>query len=613
MMMTEAAHRMGVKVAVLDPNSSCSAASVLSRTDLFKSGNFNNPDDVLDFIKECKPTVVTADIEHINTDALKNVEAVVKVYPKPATIERIKDKYRQKVVFSAKSLPTPGFRAVDSLETLKRVIEDWGGKYPVILKTRCNAYDGRGNYVIRSESDLQPALTALCPDYKAGTMPTDRLYVESFVPYAIEVSIMVVKQHRSVFAFPVVESLHVNSILRVVSTPTRLSSSVEAEAVALAKKAVDALSEHTDDAGIFGVEMFVDRETGKLLLNEVAPRPHNSGHYSLAGTNNSQFEMHLRAILGLPVHDVPLQSGAAVMLNILGFGSSEEDIAKVRALLTGAFSPSPTSSSARASVYFYQKYPWNKDRKIGHINVTAETVEQCLDEILSFPNVDEMIGLPAAPEGHRALLAHYKTTKKMLQTTFGSTGNEHAKIAFVEPNTKHSSPSPSSTPLVGVIMGSDSDLPKMKAACEMLEKMKVPFEVSIVSAHRTPDRLVEYAKNAVERGIHVIIAGAGGAAHLPGMVASMTPLPVIGVPIQIEPLLGLDSMLSILQMPAGIPVATVAINNSTNAALLAIRILSTTFPQYHTGMVEYQEGLESAVLNKAQRLDTMGWKDYKPM
>lgn len=134
----------------------------------------------------------------------------------------------------------------------------------------------------------------------------------------------------------------------------------------------------------------------------------------------------------------------------------------------------------------------------------------------------------------------------------------------------------SAKPRVGIIMGSDSDLPTMEAAARVCEEFDVAHEVRVVSAHRTPDGMARYAKTAQRRGLQVIIAGAGGAAHLPGMVASMTSLPVIGVPIETKTLKGLDSLLSIAQMPAGIPVATVAIGNGTNAGLLAIRILAAS-------------------------------------
>ncbi|GAB4128890.1 MAG: 5-(carboxyamino)imidazole ribonucleotide mutase [Fimbriimonadaceae bacterium] len=135
-----------------------------------------------------------------------------------------------------------------------------------------------------------------------------------------------------------------------------------------------------------------------------------------------------------------------------------------------------------------------------------------------------------------------------------------------------------STPLVGILMGSDSDLPTMQPAADALEEFGIPYELEVVSAHRTPKRMFDYAQSARARGLRIIIAGAGGAAHLPGMVASLTPLPVIGVPVESYPLKGMDSLLSIVQMPKGVPVATVAIGNGRNAGLLAVRILATTDP-----------------------------------
>ena len=164
--------------------------------------------------------------------------------------------------------------------------------------------------------------------------------------------------------------------------------------------------------------------------------------------------------------------------------------------------------------------------------------------------------------------------------------------------------------MIGIIMGSDSDLPVMKHAAEILDQFQVEYEITIVSAHRTPERMFEYAKKAEERGIKVIIAGAGGAAHLPGMVASLTHLPVIGVPVKTSSLNGLDSLLSIVQMPAGIPVATVAINNSKNAALLALSILSTSNEGIAKKLKEYKEGLKNMVLEKAQKLEEIGYKKY---
>jgi 5-(carboxyamino)imidazole ribonucleotide mutase len=154
------------------------------------------------------------------------------------------------------------------------------------------------------------------------------------------------------------------------------------------------------------------------------------------------------------------------------------------------------------------------------------------------------------------------------------------------------------SPLVGVIMGSDSDLKVMQAAIDALDEFDVPREVRVVSAHRTPAAMTEYARTAVERGLQVIIAGAGGAAHLPGMVASMTPLPVIGVPVPLTHLDGLDSMLSIVQMPAGVPVATVAIGNARNAGVLAVRILAISDDTLRDRMARFQATLADAVREK---------------
>ncbi|CAM4240289.1 5-(carboxyamino)imidazole ribonucleotide mutase [Nocardia ninae] len=161
-----------------------------------------------------------------------------------------------------------------------------------------------------------------------------------------------------------------------------------------------------------------------------------------------------------------------------------------------------------------------------------------------------------------------------------------------------------SNPQVGLIMGSDSDWPTMEAAAEALAEFGIRFEVGVVSAHRTPQRMLDYAREAADRGLQVIIAGAGGAAHLPGMVASATPLPVIGVPVPLKYLDGMDSLLSIVQMPAGVPVATVSIGGARNAGLLAVRILAAHDPDLRARMVQFQAGLEKMVLEKDQALRT---------
>ncbi|MCS7029759.1 MAG: 5-(carboxyamino)imidazole ribonucleotide mutase [Bacteroidia bacterium] len=163
---------------------------------------------------------------------------------------------------------------------------------------------------------------------------------------------------------------------------------------------------------------------------------------------------------------------------------------------------------------------------------------------------------------------------------------------------------------VGIIMGSDSDLPIMQEAAILLDEFEVSYELTIVSAHRTPFRMVEYARDAHKRGLKVIIAGAGGAAHLPGMTASITPLPVIGVPIKTQSLNGLDSLYSIVQMPNGVPVATVAINAAKNAALLAVQILATSNQSLLEKMIRYKSNMQSHVEKTAYRLEEMGYKAF---
>lgn len=163
-------------------------------------------------------------------------------------------------------------------------------------------------------------------------------------------------------------------------------------------------------------------------------------------------------------------------------------------------------------------------------------------------------------------------------------------------------PEPGNAPIVGVIMGSDSDLPVMQAAADVLTEFGVAHELRIISAHRTPEEMIAYGKGAAGRGLKVIIAGAGGAAHLPGMVASVTPLPVIGVPVGITKLLGIDALMSIVQMPAGIPVATVAVDNARNAGLLAVRILGAGDPELRAKMETFQENLRQMVLAKDRRI-----------
>jgi phosphoribosylaminoimidazole carboxylase len=238
----------------------------------------------------------------------------------------------------------------------------------------------------------------------------------------------------------------------------------------------------------------------------------------------------------------------------------------------------------RASVHWYGKEQCRKGRKMGHINLTANSQGELFADLL--PLLD-MEGIP-----RESVL---RPTTALLSTT----------MPYYLPTLSMSPP-----PLVAVIMGSQSDLPTMQGAVDILKQFDIPHQVDIVSAHRTPDKLVQYAKTAESRGLRVIIAGAGGAAHLPGMVASLTPLPVIGVPVMTSTLHGVDSLYSIVQMPKGIPVATVAIGNAPNAALLAVRILSTSRLDLRRKLQQYQHDLEHMVEESSMQLLRLGTDEF---
>ena len=271
------------------------------------------------------------------------------------------------------------------------------------------------------------------------------------------------------------------------------------------------------------------------------------------------------------------------MLNLIGQSSSMEEITRQ----TTAALQVPG-----ASVHLYGKSECRKGRKMGHITIVAESDPQLRSRLR-----------PLLEVLHQAEVELYAPVPRGL--------------GFSDPN-----------PLVGIIMGSDSDLPVMRPAARILDEFSIPYELTIVSAHRTPARLVQYARSASTRGLRTIIAGAGGAAHLPGMVAAMTALPVIGVPVKGSSLDGVDSMHSILQMPVrtfqlflyllcltccqrGIPVATVAINNSTNAGLLAVRILCVGIPRLVDAMDSYMKRMEEGVLGKVEKLKEVGWENYQ--
>lgn len=545
-MIVEAAHRLNIKTVILD--AAKSPAKQINALDDHVDGSFTNYDSIVKLAE--KADVLTVEIEHVDVDALIKVQEKfpkVEIYPLPETIRLIQDKYLQKNHLIKHDVAVTESVAVETntVDDLLHIGEKFG--YPYMLKSRTLAYDGRGNFVVKDKSYCEKALEVL----------KDRpLYAEKWCPFTKELAVMVVRSlEGEVFAYPTVETIHENNICHLVYAPARIPDTLAKKASILAKNAVKSFP----GCGIFGVEMFL-LENNELLINEIAPRPHNSGHYTIDACVTSQFEAHVRAVTGLPMPkgftEFSTSITNAIMLNVLGDKATPNKELEIcrRALET-----------PHASVYLYGKTT-RPERKMGHINVVTSSMQDA-ESRLSY------------------ILGDATEIPKSLATDKES-------------------------PLVGIIMGSDSDLPVMAVGARILKQFGVPFELTIVSAHRTPHRMSEYAIEAPKRGLKCIIAGAGGAAHLPGMVAAMTPLPVIGVPVKGSTLDGVDSLHSIVQMPRGIPVATVAINNSTNAALLAIRILGAYDSKWLTEMNQYMLNMETEVLGKAETLEEIGYEDY---
>ncbi|CAL0316611.1 unnamed protein product [Lupinus luteus] len=538
-MLCQAASQLAIKVVVLDPQENCPASSLSYH---HMVGSFDDSATVEEFAKRCG--VLTVEIEHVNVATLEKLEKQgVDCQPKASTIRIIQDKYLQKVHFSQHGIPLPEFMQIDDLEGAKKAGELFG--YPLMIKSRRLAYDGRGNAVAKSEEELPSAVDALGGFHRG-------LYVEKWAPFVKELAVIVVRgRDNSISCYPVVETIHRDNICNIVKAPADVKWKIREHATEVASNAVNSL----EGAGVFAVELFLT-EDGQILLNEVAPRPHNSGHHTIESCYTSQYENHLRAVVGLPLGNPLMKTPAAVMYNVLGEEEGELGFQLAHQLIKRAL------SIPGATVHWYDKPEMRKQRKMGHITIVGPSlgkVESNLAIIVEGKKLDDKIAV---------------------------------------------------APRVGIIMGSDSDLPVMKSAAEILEMFGVPYEVRIVSAHRTPELMFSYAKSADKLGIQVIIAGAGGAAHLPGMVAALTPLPVIGVPVRGSTLDGVDSLLSIVQMPRGVPVATVAVNNATNAGLLAVRMLGVADNNLLSRMSQYQEDQKEIVLKKGDKLENHGWESY---
>ena len=316
-MMAEAAHELGIRMAVLDSMGIASPAGQVA--ELSVEGSLQEEDKIRELASISD--VLTIEIEHVNADALAAMEQEGHtVHPNSATIRLIQDKYLQKQHFSAHAVPLPEFLDIPTVHAARDAGARFG--YPYMLKNKKFAYDGKGNAVVHSEADIMPAIERLTGSSSSGKSSSTRgkdpliggeLYAEKWVPFTKELAVMVARTATGVVSYPVVETIQQDSICHIVIAPARISPAAQKNASAIVEAAIETLP----GLGIYGVELFLLPDDS-ILLNEVAPRPHNSGHYTMEACDISQFQMHLRAVLGLPCPKPSMKVGCAIMVNVLG-------------------------------------------------------------------------------------------------------------------------------------------------------------------------------------------------------------------------------------------------------------------------------------------------------
>ena len=352
MMLTEAAKKMPEhisKVIVLDPNENCSASLVGAEQIV---ADFKDKDSIINLANQVD--IITYEIESGDSDVLKSVENQAEINPSPETLKTIQDKFLQKTFLQNHNIPVPEFIKVENIEEVKEGLKKFG--YPALLKARRDAYDGKGNFKIDSENEIQTAY-----DYFKG----QKLMLEKFVPFKMEVSVIASRNTKGeIKTYPLVENIHERNILRETIAPSRTSNEVSEKAGKIASNTMDVLK----GAGVFGIEMFVT-QNDEIVINEIAPRVHNSGHHTLQSSKTSQFEQHLRAILGLDLGSTELLHNT-IMYNILGNLDFQGEYKKIEI------------SEKNIFLKMYEKKVSKPLRKLGHLNIVGFE-KQSIDELLT--------------------------------------------------------------------------------------------------------------------------------------------------------------------------------------------------------------------------------------
>jgi len=354
MMITEAAKKMPEhisKIIVLDPTENCPASQVGAEQIV---ADFKDKDAIIDLAD--KSDIITYEIESGDSNVLKSVEKDAEINPSPETLRIIQDKFLQKSFLQENDIPVTEFIKVERIEDVKEGLKNFG--FPALLKARRDAYDGKGNFKINSEDEIQKAF-----DYFKG----QKLLLEKFIRFKMEVSVIASRNTKGqIKTYPLVENIHEENILRETIAPARVIEEVSKKAEQIAEKTMTVLK----GAGTFGIEMFVTQDN-IIVINEIAPRVHNSGHHTLQSSETSQFEQHLRAILGLELGSTKLVH-PTIMYNILGAKSFEGEY---KAIIL---------SESNVYLKMYGKKISKPLRKLGHFNLVAEngeTVEQLLKKL----------------------------------------------------------------------------------------------------------------------------------------------------------------------------------------------------------------------------------------
>lgn len=362
-MIAQEAKRMSLKVVILDPSSDCPASTLCDRLIV---ADFKDENKIRDLAKSSD--VITYEIELANSKALKSLELNnYPIFPSPHSLYLIQNKLRQKKFLKENNLPVPEFKKINSINDLLLAAKSF--EYPLMLKACEDSYDGRGNYLIKCKEDISIAY---------NSFQNREMFAEKYIDFKTEISIMVARNKKGQIAtFPIAENIHKNNVLDTTIVPANISPKIKEAAEILAKNVVTCLN----DIGIFGIELFVSNKD-EIFINEIAPRPHNSGHYSIEGCSISQFEQHLRTILNFPLSKPELVR-PTVMKNILGppnFSGTYRIIGLSKLL-----------SLPSTKIHLYGKRITSPGRKLGHITCTGRTLEEVIKRSSDAKNSIEII------------------------------------------------------------------------------------------------------------------------------------------------------------------------------------------------------------------------------